>query len=163
MGWVGDSRAYWLAETAPRAGRLLTADHSGAAAAGPGSSTPPRRDPPHAITRWLGADSEPEPGVTTFAPAEAGALLLCTDGLWNYVPDPEELAAVALPAVARDGAPAATAPVTLALDDGGRPTTSPSPSSPFPFTKGARRDQPGFTVEIDQNPYLAPGATASTP
>ena len=123
VGWVGDSRAYWLAEGGT--GRLLTADHSWAAemvGAGILDAATAMRDPrAHAITRWLGADSEPEPGVTTFAPTAAGVLLLCTDGLWNYEPDPEELAAVALPAIARDGPRAAAAALaTLALDAGGR-------------------------------------------
>jgi PPM family protein phosphatase len=123
VGWVGDSRAYWIAEDG--AGKLLTADHSWAAemvAAGIIDAATAMRDPrAHAITRWLGADSEPEPGITTFTPTEAGVLLLCTDGLWNYEPDEAELAAVVLPALARGGPrAAAVALTTLALDAGGR-------------------------------------------
>ncbi|MGH3810465.1 MAG: protein phosphatase 2C domain-containing protein [Pseudonocardiaceae bacterium] len=104
VAWVGDSRAYWLAEAgAAEPARRLTTDHSWAAemvAAG-------RLDVPtamadaraHAITHWLGAGGEPEPGVVTLRPAGSGVLLLCSDGLWNYLPDAEELAAVTLPAV----------------------------------------------------------------
>ncbi len=123
VGWVGDSRAYWLAEG--DAAGLLTSDHSWAAEmvdAGILDAATAMRDPrAHAITRWLGADSEPVPGVTTLTPAERGVLMLCTDGLWNYEPDPSELAAVALPVIARDGPRAAASALTaFALDAGGR-------------------------------------------
>lgn len=123
VGWVGDSRAYWLGEDGTA--RLLTADHSWAAemvAAGILDAATAKRDPrAHAITRWLGADSAPVPGVTTLSPAEPGTLLLCTDGLWNYEPDAAELAAIALPLIAREGPRAAAVALTaFALDAGGR-------------------------------------------
>jgi PPM family protein phosphatase len=123
VGWVGDSRAYWLGEDGTA--RLLTADHSWAAemvGAGILDAATAMRDPrAHGITRWLGADCAPVPGVTTLAPVEPGALLLCTDGLWNYQSDAERLAAAALPLIAREGpGAAATALTTLALDAGGR-------------------------------------------
>jgi serine/threonine protein phosphatase PrpC len=123
VGWVGDSRAYWLADDGPA--ELLTTDHSWAAEmVGAGildEATAMRDRRAHAITRWLGADHEPVPGFTTLAPDEAGVLLLCTDGLWNYEPDAAELAALALPVLAREG-PLAAAGVhtTFALDAGGR-------------------------------------------
>lgn len=76
----------------------------------------------HAITRWLGADGEPEPGVVTLRPAGSGVLLLCSDGLWNYLPDAEGLAAVALPAIERGtgSLDAAAALTAVALEGGGR-------------------------------------------
>jgi PPM family protein phosphatase len=47
--------------------------------------------------------------------------VLCTDGLWNYLPDAADLAAVALPELADGGAIAAADALTaLALDAGGR-------------------------------------------
>ena len=74
----------------------------------------------HTITRWLGADGEPEPGVVTLRPAGSGVLLLCSDGLWNYLPDPADLAALTLPLVGRDGPFAAASALTaVALDSGG--------------------------------------------
>ncbi len=126
VGWVGDSRAYWLAATdAAEPARLLTVDHSWAVemvAAGVldmDTAMTDRRA--HAITRWLGAGGEPEPDIVTLRPAGPGLLLLCTDGLWNYLPDAAELAAVALPALARGGPPAVARALTaLALDAGGR-------------------------------------------
>ena len=48
------------------------------------------------ITRWIGADAEStDPAVIDVEVAAPGVLLLCTDGLWNYVADPEELARLA--------------------------------------------------------------------
>jgi serine/threonine protein phosphatase PrpC len=126
VGWVGDSRAYWL--TAPGAGepaRQVTSDHSWAAqmvAAGLLDEDAAMRDPrAHAITRWLGAGATTEVEVTTLHPEGPGLLLLCTDGLWNYLPDPAGLAAVALPELPGGGPiAAAEALTTLALDAGGR-------------------------------------------
>jgi serine/threonine protein phosphatase PrpC len=126
VGWVGDSRAYWLAPAgAADPARLLSADHSWAAqmvAAGVLDEAAAMRDPrAHAITRWLGAGGTTEAEVATLRPTSRGALLLCTDGLWNYRPDAAGLAAVALPRLA-DGGPIAAAETltALALDAGGR-------------------------------------------
>ncbi|HEX3257416.1 MAG TPA: protein phosphatase 2C domain-containing protein [Pseudonocardia sp.] len=123
VGWVGDSRAYWLAENGDA--RLLTADHSWAAemvGAGILDAASAMRDPrAHAITRWLGGGSAPEPGVTTLSPAGPGVLLLCTDGLWNYEPEAVDLAALALPVSSLAGPRAAADALTAhALDAGGR-------------------------------------------
>jgi len=123
VGWVGDSRAYWLAENGDA--RLLTADHSWAAemvGAGILDAASAMRDPrAHAITRWLGGGSAPEPGVATLSPTGPGVLLLCTDGLWNYEPDAADLAALALPVSALAGPRAAADALTAhALDAGGR-------------------------------------------
>ncbi|WP_158228003.1 PP2C family serine/threonine-protein phosphatase [Pseudonocardia sp. MH-G8] len=123
VGWVGDSRAYWLADSGEA--RLLTTDHSWAVqmvAAGVLDEGAAMRHPrAHAITRWLGATGTTEPEAMTLRPAGPGLLLLCTDGLWNYLPEPADLADVALPAIA-DGGPLAAADTltALALDAGGR-------------------------------------------
>jgi serine/threonine protein phosphatase PrpC len=126
VGWIGDSRAYWLAPPdAADPARLVTADHSWAAqvvAAGVLDEAAAMRDPrAHAITRWLGAGGTAEAEAATLRPTAPGALLLCTDGLWNYLPDAARLAAVALPELARGGPIAAAQALTaLALDAGGR-------------------------------------------
>ena len=122
VGWVGDSRAYWLAANGDA--RLLTADHSWAAemvGAGILDAASAMRDPrAHAITRWLGGNV-PEPEVTTLSPAGPGVLLLCTDGLWNYEPEAVDLAALALPVLSLAGPRAAADALTAhALDAGGR-------------------------------------------
>jgi PPM family protein phosphatase len=126
VGWVGDSRAYWLAPAqAGDPARLLTRDHAWAAemvARGELEPAAAAHHPlAHAITRWLGADGEPEPDLVTLRPAGPGALLLCSDGLWNYLPDAADLAAITLPVLDRAGPlAAATALTALALDAGGR-------------------------------------------
>jgi serine/threonine protein phosphatase PrpC len=50
-----------------------------------------------------------------------GRLILCSDGLWNYVPDADELALL-VGAVTADGSPVgvARALTAVALDKGGR-------------------------------------------
>nr|WP_198961218.1 protein phosphatase 2C domain-containing protein [Pseudonocardia sp. MH-G8] len=126
VGWVGDSRAYWLAAAqAAEPARLLTRDHAWAAemvAAGElDAEAAAHHRLAHAITRWLGADGEPEPDLVTLRPAGPGALLLCSDGLWNYLPDAADLAALALPVLDAEGPLAAAAALTaVALEAGGR-------------------------------------------
>ena len=78
IAWLGDSRAYWIG---PADGaRQLTTDD----AESPES---------HAITKWLGADAPEDQVVSTvrFEIPGPGHLLLCSDGLWNYLPDPAEM------------------------------------------------------------------------
>jgi len=96
IGWVGDSRAYWLG---PGAARQLTVDDSWASeqvAEGllsPEQAAADHRS--HALTRWVGADAPPgTPRVATLRPPAAGRLVLCTDGLWNYAPALDELVAL---------------------------------------------------------------------
>jgi serine/threonine protein phosphatase PrpC len=90
VGWVGDSRAYWLPADGPA--EQLTEDDSWATHAIAMGTDPEMalRDPKaHAITAWLGADAGPvRPRTAGFTVTEPGHLVLCTDGLWNYLPDP---------------------------------------------------------------------------
>ncbi|OKJ95100.1 hypothetical protein AMK26_31385 [Streptomyces sp. CB03234] len=73
--WVGDSRAYWLPDQGP--GTVLTEDDTGEH---------------EALTAWLGADAgEPAPRLRSLRPSVPGRLLLCTDGLWRYLPDADAL------------------------------------------------------------------------
>jgi serine/threonine protein phosphatase PrpC len=98
IGWVGDSRAYWI--SADRSVQL-TRDHSWVnetVDAGEMSEEEALRSSnAHVITRCLGRagddeHEEIEPSLTTFAIPTDSALLLCSDGLWNYAPAPEDLA-----------------------------------------------------------------------
>lgn len=93
VGWVGDSRAYWLGPDAA----CLTVDDSvaGQLAAGlplpAGVDADPRLP---ALIRWLGADSgDPQAQVVSLHPAGPGRLLLCSDGLHHYLSDPAALTA----------------------------------------------------------------------
>lgn len=107
IGWVGDSRAYWLADP-PERSQQLTIDDSLAGqltAAGvavdPGDGHDPRLT---ALARWLGADAgDTEPRIVSFQPDGPGRVLVCSDGLHRYLSDPAELAATA------PGTPAQTA------------------------------------------------------
>jgi PPM family protein phosphatase len=122
IGWVGDSRAYWLA--APGTGspsRGLTIDDTVAAelvAEGMREEEALAVHQAHALSKWIGADAgEVEPRTLTLTPDGPGLVLLCSDGLWNYLPEPRALAD-ALPA---PGAliPAAAELTRVALELGG--------------------------------------------
>jgi serine/threonine protein phosphatase PrpC len=119
IGWVGDSRAYWLAERPAESQRLTTDDSLAGQLAAAGVSSDPGedRDPRlTALARWLGADAgDNEPGVATFRPTGPGRVLVCSDGLHRYLSDPAELAVTA------PGTPAETAHALnqLSLDAGG--------------------------------------------
>jgi serine/threonine protein phosphatase PrpC len=125
VAWLGDSRAYWLSlDPAAGAGsRQLTRDDSWAAeqvASGAMTGDEAYADPQaHAITGWLGADADiVEPHVVTFVPDGPGAVLVCTDGLWNYLPDADQLAA-AVPDAGTMPLAAARDLVRIALQAGG--------------------------------------------
>ncbi len=122
VGWVGDSRAYWLPASGP--GARLTDDDSWAeqmVAAGVMSDEEAQAHPnAHVITGWMGADAgELEPHVETFTPDGPGVILVCSDGLWNYYPEAADLSAAA-PAAAADPLKTARSLTRLALDAGGR-------------------------------------------
>jgi serine/threonine protein phosphatase PrpC len=96
VGWVGDSRAYWLGSGG---NTRLTTDDSWAAeqsASGALTEEAAEADPrAHGITRWLGADAtDTIPRIESFRPAGPGLLLVCSDGLWNYASSPESLASL---------------------------------------------------------------------
>ncbi|MBF6171595.1 protein phosphatase 2C domain-containing protein [Nocardia blacklockiae] len=99
---VGDSRAYWLrGDGRGTPSRRLTVDDSFAellVAGGLDEQTAMRDPRAHALMRWLGADSELVPAdipVRVVRVRGPGVLLLCSDGMWNYLSDPDDLAATA--------------------------------------------------------------------
>lgn len=124
VGWVGDSRAYWVPDDRAALAHRLTEDDSWAAqmvAAGLMGEAEAYADVrAHAITGWLGADAyELEPHTKTFRPDHPGVVVVCTDGLWNYAESAAEMAAV-LP-VDASSRPLHSAQVLVghALDGGG--------------------------------------------
>ncbi|KIH99723.1 hypothetical protein LP52_05720 [Streptomonospora alba] len=125
VAWVGDSRAYWVSEGRPAApSALLTRDDSWSEAMVAMHVLSPEEAAvsPHAhtLTAWLGADYSGAAGrVAAFDPGGAGRLLLCSDGLWNHLPEPAELAGLVRGAGA-DPLAAARACVRFALERGGR-------------------------------------------
>ncbi|MEV3860779.1 protein phosphatase 2C domain-containing protein [Streptomyces sp. NPDC050095] len=124
VGWVGDSRAYWVPDdrTAPAA--RLTEDDSWAAqmvAAGLMNEAEAYADErAHAITGWLGADAyELEPHTASFKPDRPGVVVVCTDGLWNYAEAADAMARVVPADAAARPLHAAQVLVGHALDGGG--------------------------------------------
>jgi serine/threonine protein phosphatase PrpC len=122
VGNVGDSRVYWLPEP-PGAPQQLTVDDSVAQeliTAGVGADSAAVRRGAHTLTRWLGADAEPRPwadwNVHTTTAAGPGWLVMCTDGLWNYLPDAADLARLC---TGSDPIATARTLVEYALDAGG--------------------------------------------
>ncbi|MFD6886061.1 protein phosphatase 2C domain-containing protein [Streptomyces sp. NPDC059957] len=99
IGWVGDSRAYWVPDDRAALPRRLTEDDSWAAqmvAAGLMGEAEAYADVrAHAITGWLGADAyDLEPHTATFKPDHDGVVVVCTDGLWNYAESARDMAQV---------------------------------------------------------------------
>ena len=93
IGWLGDSRAYWSADSGTRA---LTRDHTWAIEQRTiGAMTDEEIDADeraHSITRWLGKDAlDVTPEVVELSIDEPGLLLVCSDGLWNYAEPSDEL------------------------------------------------------------------------
>jgi serine/threonine protein phosphatase PrpC len=134
--WLGDSRAYWLDAGNGADSRQLTSDDSLASemvARGLLSESQAMAIPAgHVVTGWIGADlSDATPHVTSFAPAGSGALLLCSDGLWNYLPDAAALAGRALPAALTDPLGAARELVGFANTAGGSDNIT-AVLAPFP-------------------------------
>jgi serine/threonine protein phosphatase PrpC len=123
IGSVGDSRAYWIDDSGAR---QLTVDDSWAeeqVADGLLTVEEAFEDSrSHAITHWIGADApDPAPRVAVISPDHPGRLLLCSDGLWNYMPTDSELGELldALPAEA-SAAAVASALTDTAFARGGR-------------------------------------------
>jgi serine/threonine protein phosphatase PrpC len=124
LGWVGDSRAYIIdSESA----RQCTVDHSWlneVVDAGELSLADAMTSPlAHALTRSLGGpvDSSDEPSQLDFElPSGPCYLVVCSDGLWNYLPDAASMAVLmrAQPAEA-DALARARALVEFALERGG--------------------------------------------
>ena len=100
VAWVGDSRAYLVGPTGPR---LLTRDHTWqhqAVDAGQLTADRAAADPQaRSLTRTVGGRDEADPPSVVQADAVPGdRLVLCTDGVWDGVPEP------LWPALVHDGA-----------------------------------------------------------
>ncbi|MFG2879199.1 protein phosphatase 2C domain-containing protein [Streptomyces sp. NPDC048337] len=124
IGWVGDSRAYWVPDDRAALPRRLTEDDSWAAqmvAAGLMGEAEAYADVrAHAITGWLGADAyDLEPHTAVFKPDHPGVVVVCTDGLWNYAESAREMAQVLPPDAAARPLHSAQVLVGHALDGGG--------------------------------------------
>jgi serine/threonine protein phosphatase PrpC len=140
VGWVGDSRVYWVPVDRSSPPARLTEDDSWAAqmvAAGLMNEAEAYADErAHAITGWLGADAyELEPHTASFKPDRPGVVVVCTDGLWNYAEAAEEMAEVVPPDAAVRPLHSARVLVGHALDGGGHDNVTvavlPFPAPPM--------------------------------
>ena len=118
VGNVGDSRAYWLPDAPESTPRQLSQDDSFAAEQireGMPRKQAETGPQAHAITRWLGVDSPEDltPHTQSVRLAEEGWLLICSDGLWNYCSDADDLRALVASTVTALG-PHGRHPTTLA-------------------------------------------------
>lgn len=98
VGWIGDSRAYWIPDASTgHAPERLTTDDSWAAeeiALGVPREEAESGPHAHAITRWLGADApETRPRTNSRLLDRPGWVVVCSDGLWNYCSEPASLTA----------------------------------------------------------------------
>lgn len=125
IAWLGDSRAYWIAGDGSRGEQAtdrssvtgstcLTIDHTARNAL-----LTDEASAAHTLTRWIGADStDLRPQVVTVTPTQPGTVVLCTDGLWGYLKEPEMLATYILGS--RSTADAVSGLVDAAKAHGGR-------------------------------------------
>ncbi|PSB22238.1 serine/threonine protein phosphatase [Phormidesmis priestleyi ULC007] len=122
IGWLGDSRAYWISDSGSR---QLTHDHSwvnDAIASGKMTAAEANHAPQaHAITRWLGADAKEDaaPEIVQFPLPGAGYLLLCSDGLWNYAPEVQQIQELVQKSLGMDAVTIARSLVEFARSRGG--------------------------------------------
>ncbi|MFH7597322.1 protein phosphatase 2C domain-containing protein [Streptomyces racemochromogenes] len=158
VGWVGDSRAYWVPDDRATLPRRLTEDDSWAAqmvAAGLMGEAEAYADArAHAITGWLGADAyDLDPHTASFRPDHPGVVVVCTDGLWNYAESATDMARI-LPADAAER-PLHCAQVLVghALDGGGHDNIT---VAVVPFT--AAPPQPGAETAAEPEPQAGAGA-----
>ena len=115
FGNVGDSRVYWIPDPGGRDQPIqLSVDDSVASARmAMGVSREEAENGPgaHAITKWLGRDSQDfTPMTASLRVATPGWLLVCSDGLWNYASE-----AAALQALIADFSKTDAAPLALAV------------------------------------------------
>jgi serine/threonine protein phosphatase PrpC len=122
IGWVGDSRAYWV--DGDRTRQLTVDDSFAEEGVAQGLLTPEQAaNSPflHSITNWVGPDAPARPPhLTVLRPEGPGRLVLCTDGLWNYAPTSDELGGL-VEAMPAGSTPAAVAHslVDMAIARGG--------------------------------------------
>jgi PPM family protein phosphatase len=185
VGHIGDSRAYLV-----RAGRLrrITRDHSAMQSLiDRGLITPEeaRRHPDCSVlTRSLGHERTVEIELNEVALQPGDTLLLCSDGLWGFVPEPEIERALADSTL--DVEEASRALLKLALNAGGHdnvgieiarlagetaaleipgatvPISVPA-SEPVPAPESTSEITPDFVGKAAQEPKIDTVAEAAAP
>jgi PPM family protein phosphatase len=102
---VGDSRAYWVESSGVyQVGRDDSLAAELVASGGYTHAQAMATSGAHALTKWLGVDSvDAHPTLTSVELPGPGMVILASDGLWNYAPEPADLAHVIGP-VGAEGA-----------------------------------------------------------
>ena len=94
VGNIGDTRTYWFPDDGDPV--RLSIDDSMAQAQmdlGLSREEAERGMGAHAITKWIGVSAtDVAPRVMAYQPQQSGWLLVCSDGLWNHVPDAGDFA-----------------------------------------------------------------------
>ena len=150
---IGDSRTYWI----PDAGApvQLSVDDSVAQAqiaSGVPREVAEKGPQAHAITKWLGRDSEDVvPTVGSIEVTEPGWLLACSDGLWNYASTPEAIAEQVRAVGSTEPLTVATALVAFANGAGGHDN----------ITAALARVDPGQTALGQNGQTPTPGGEPS--
>ncbi len=131
FGNVGDSRVYWIPDTGEQEAPVeLSLDDSVAQmriSVGVPREQAENSPQAHAITKWLGRESPdftPRTGAVTVT--SPGWLLVCSDGLWNYVSEAADLQLLVsqLGDGSADALPLAQALVGWANEQGGKDNIS---------------------------------------
>jgi serine/threonine protein phosphatase PrpC/uncharacterized OB-fold protein len=110
FGNVGDSRVYWIPDrgSADQPRELSVDDSVAQARIAMGVPREEAENGPqaHAITKWLGRDT-PDfvPRTGSLEAVRPGWLVVCSDGLWNYVSEAAELQTLIADLSATDGDP----------------------------------------------------------
>jgi serine/threonine protein phosphatase PrpC len=118
---VGDSRAYWVPDEGDAT--QLTVDDSWATEAIKQGIPPVEAwadSRSHALTAWLGADAGPvHPSLASLPLAGPGIVVVCSDGLWNYLTETDAFGARVRAAGVTDLTAAAGNLVDFARAEGG--------------------------------------------
>ena len=120
---LGDSRIYWLPDDGEPS--QMTKDHSLAQAgmdSGAGRAEAESSIYAHTITKWLGRDAtDLEPNLASLPVDGPGWLIVCSDGLWNYASEADDIRAAVTRCAEANASPEdlARCLVTWANDHGG--------------------------------------------
>jgi protein phosphatase len=167
IGHIGDSRAYLVHH-----GRLrrITRDHSAMQLLLDRNLITPEETRHHpdasVLTRALGHDPNVEIELNEVALAPGDTLLLCSDGLWGFVPEKEMESVLADPKLSADEASRAL--LGLALGAGGHDNVGlqmarlAGTSEPLVPSAPAEESKPAapFASQAEPKPALAPAAKA---
>ncbi|MDZ5622993.1 protein phosphatase 2C domain-containing protein [Nocardioides sp. HM23] len=162
---IGDSRCYWLPDEGEPV--QLTVDDSVAQAqiaSGVAKEVAETGEFAHAITKWLGRDSQDfVPVVGSLEVTGPGWLLACSDGLWNYASAPTALREQIQAATATDPEGIALELVAFANEAGGHDNITAALARVGPLPEAAPPPTPATTAATPTEPTEPAGAVPPPP